>query len=154
MVLQRYEMLMKRVSCPKHCVAVARRRRLPPGRCPAIIAASLATGFARCAPRSNTGMVGSADAAAFTLPACSAASKSWPGGGAQTNFRRLSKRRNCVEESRPHRVESAGRPAKLFRFRHAVLAKRAFAVTKLPLAKFDHPGPDGPLLSHSINIIS
>jgi hypothetical protein len=32
-------------------------------------------------------------------------------------------------------ADSVGRPAKLFQFRHAVLAERAFAGTKLPLAR-------------------
>jgi hypothetical protein len=31
--------------------------------------------------------------------------------------------------------DSVGRPAKLFRFRHAVLAERAAAGTKLPLVR-------------------
>jgi hypothetical protein len=51
------------------------------------------------------------------------------------NFRRLIEQQELVEEAGGTASDSAGRPAKLFRFRHAVLAERAFAGTKLPLAK-------------------
>jgi hypothetical protein len=51
------------------------------------------------------------------------------------NFRRLIEAQELVEEAGGTASESAGRPAKLFRFRHAVLAERAIAGTKLPLAK-------------------
>jgi hypothetical protein len=51
------------------------------------------------------------------------------------NFRRLIEQQELVEEAGGTASDSAGRPAKLFRFRHAVLAERSFAGTKLPLAK-------------------
>jgi hypothetical protein len=51
------------------------------------------------------------------------------------NFRRLIEQQELVEEAGGTASDSAGRPAKLFRFRHAVLAERAVAGTKLPLAK-------------------
>jgi hypothetical protein len=51
------------------------------------------------------------------------------------NFRRLIEQQDLVEEAGGTASDSAGRPAKLFRFRHAVLAERAVAGTKLPLAK-------------------
>lgn len=51
------------------------------------------------------------------------------------NFRRLMEQQELVEETGEMTSESIGRPAKLFRFRHAVLAERAFAGTKLPLAR-------------------
>ncbi|WP_454918897.1 NUDIX hydrolase [Xanthobacter sediminis] len=50
------------------------------------------------------------------------------------NFRRLMEQQELVEESGGTTSEGLGRPAKLFRFRHAVLAERAFSGTKLPLA--------------------
>ncbi|MFG1393561.1 NUDIX hydrolase [Xanthobacter agilis] len=51
------------------------------------------------------------------------------------NFRRLMEQQELVEETGELTSEGIGRPAKLFRFRHAVLAERAFAGTKLPLAR-------------------
>ncbi|MFG1478462.1 hypothetical protein V5F53_07305 [Xanthobacter sp. V4C-4] len=51
------------------------------------------------------------------------------------NFRRLMEQQELVEETGESTSEGIGRPAKLFRFRHAVLAERAFSGTKLPLAR-------------------
>ena len=51
------------------------------------------------------------------------------------NFRRLIEQQELVEETGETATDTGGRPAKLFRFRHAVLAERAAAGTKLPLAK-------------------
>lgn len=51
------------------------------------------------------------------------------------NFRRLMEQQDLVEEAGGTTSETLGRPAKLFRFRHAVLEERAHAGTKLPLAR-------------------
>jgi hypothetical protein len=51
------------------------------------------------------------------------------------NFRRLIEQQELVEETGAATSETGGRPAKLFRFRHAVLAERAVAGTKLPLSR-------------------
>lgn len=51
------------------------------------------------------------------------------------NFRRLIEQQELVEETGGAVRETGGRPAKLFRFRRAVLAERAAAGTKLPLAR-------------------
>ncbi|MBR0695783.1 NrtR DNA-binding winged helix domain-containing protein [Bradyrhizobium lablabi] len=51
------------------------------------------------------------------------------------NFRRLIEQQELVEETGAIATEAVGRPAKLFRFRHAVLAERAVAGTKLPLSR-------------------
>ncbi|MDE2517090.1 MAG: hypothetical protein KGL12_13765 [Rhodospirillales bacterium] len=51
------------------------------------------------------------------------------------NFRRLIEQQELVEETGQHARETGGRPAKRFRFRRAVLAERAAAGTKLPLAR-------------------
>jgi hypothetical protein len=51
------------------------------------------------------------------------------------NFRRLIEQQELVEETGAMAAESVGRPAKLFRFRHAVLAERAIVGTKLPLSR-------------------
>ena len=51
------------------------------------------------------------------------------------NFRRLIEQQELVEEAGGPANEPIGRPAKLFRFRHAVLIERSFAGTKLPLIR-------------------
>ena len=51
------------------------------------------------------------------------------------NFRRLIEQQDLVEETGQLTVGSAGRPAKLFRFRSDVLLERAISGSKLPLAK-------------------
>jgi len=51
------------------------------------------------------------------------------------NFRRLIEQQDLVEETGAATSDTGGRPAKLFRFRHAVLAERAVAGTKLPLSR-------------------
>jgi len=49
------------------------------------------------------------------------------------NFRRLVARQELVEETGAMIAETGGRPARLFRFRRAVLRERAASGTKLPL---------------------
>lgn len=51
------------------------------------------------------------------------------------NFRRLMEQQQLVEETGAIASDTVGRPAKLFRFRHAVLAEREVAGTKLPLSR-------------------
>lgn len=51
------------------------------------------------------------------------------------NFRRLIEQQDLVEETGGTESETGGRPAKLFRFRHAILEERALAGTKLPLSR-------------------
>lgn len=51
------------------------------------------------------------------------------------NFRRLIEQQELVEEAGGSLPDTGGRPAKLFRFRHVVLAERAIAGTKLPLSR-------------------
>jgi hypothetical protein len=51
------------------------------------------------------------------------------------NFRRLIEQQELVEETGRMATETGGRPAKLFRFRRVLLAERAVAGTKLPLAR-------------------
>jgi hypothetical protein len=51
------------------------------------------------------------------------------------NFRRLIEQQDLVEETGERATETGGRPAKLFRFRRDVLAERAVAGSKLPLAR-------------------
>jgi hypothetical protein len=51
------------------------------------------------------------------------------------NFRRLIEQQDLVEETGHTTSETGGRPAKLFRFRPAVLMERTVAGTKLPIAR-------------------
>jgi hypothetical protein len=51
------------------------------------------------------------------------------------NFRRLIEQQDLVEETGDMATETRGRPAKLFRFRRDVVAERAVAGSKLPLAR-------------------
>ncbi|PBB85307.1 MULTISPECIES: hypothetical protein [unclassified Mesorhizobium] len=51
------------------------------------------------------------------------------------NFRRLIGQQELVEETGETTADTVGRPAKLFRFRHAVLDERVAAGTKLPLSR-------------------
>ncbi|WP_353642646.1 hypothetical protein [Mesorhizobium sp. WSM2239] len=53
----------------------------------------------------------------------------------KSNFRRLIEQHELVEETGETSVETGGRPAKLYRFRHAVLEEGAVAGAKLPLAR-------------------
>ncbi len=51
------------------------------------------------------------------------------------NFRRLVELQELVEETGETESETGGRPAKLFRYRRAVLEERALAGSKLPLSR-------------------
>jgi hypothetical protein len=51
------------------------------------------------------------------------------------NFRRLIEQQELVEDVGATASDTPGRPAKLYRFRRAVLAERAVAGTKLPLTR-------------------
>ncbi|KQV65264.1 hypothetical protein [Rhizobium sp. Root1220] len=51
------------------------------------------------------------------------------------NFRRLVEQQELVEETGDTTSETGGRPAKLFRYRHAILEERSLAGSKLPLSR-------------------
>ena len=51
------------------------------------------------------------------------------------NFRRLIDQQELIEETGEATSETGGRPAKLFRYRHAVLEERALSGSKLPLSR-------------------
>jgi hypothetical protein len=51
------------------------------------------------------------------------------------NFRRSLEQQNLIEETGEKLIETGGRPARLFRFRKAIVIERAFTGTKLPLAR-------------------
>lgn len=51
------------------------------------------------------------------------------------NFRRLIEQQELVEQTGETTTDTGGRPARLYRFRHAVLDERSVAGTKLPLTR-------------------
>ncbi|TWI22825.1 NUDIX hydrolase [Mesorhizobium tianshanense] len=51
------------------------------------------------------------------------------------NFRRLIEQQELVEKTGETTAETGGRPAQLYRFRHAILDERPVAGTKLPLTR-------------------
>lgn len=51
------------------------------------------------------------------------------------NFRRLIDQQDLIEETGEMSTEGMGRPAKLFRYRHAVLEERELSGSRLPLAR-------------------
>ncbi|MFB9984476.1 hypothetical protein ACFSQQ_00090 [Mesorhizobium kowhaii] len=51
------------------------------------------------------------------------------------NFRRLIEQQDLVEKTGEATAETGGRPAQLYRFRHAIIDERPGAGTKLPLAR-------------------
>jgi hypothetical protein len=51
------------------------------------------------------------------------------------NFRRLIDQQNLVEETDETESETGGRPAKLFRYRRAVLEERALSGSRLPISR-------------------
>ncbi|AGS24570.1 nicotinic acid mononucleotide biosynthesis protein (plasmid) [Rhizobium etli bv. mimosae str. Mim1] len=53
----------------------------------------------------------------------------------KSNFRRLIDQQQLIEETGAISSESGGRPAKLYRYRHAVLEERALSGSKLPLSR-------------------
>lgn len=139
LALQRYELLYEAGLVPE-----ARRHRpspagpLMPGR--AMIADHrriLATGIARLRAKIKyRPVVFELMPPAFTLLRLQRCVEALAGQLLhKQNFRRLIEQQELVEETGAATPETGGRPAKLFRFRHAVLAERAAGGTKLPLMK-------------------
>jgi len=72
----------------------------------------------------------------FTLLELQMAMEALAGQGLhKPNFRRLIEQQELVEETGEYTSGLAGRPAKLFRFRPAVIEERAFSGSKLPLIR-------------------
>lgn len=139
LVLQRYELLFEAGLVPE-----ARRRRLAPdlltrpGR--AMIADHrriLATGIARLRAKIKyRPVVFELLPPTFTLLHLQRCVEALAGRLLhKQNFRRLIEQQDLVEETGETTTQTGGRPAKLVRFRHAVLSERAVVGTKLPLAR-------------------
>ena len=138
LVLQRYELLFE-----AGLIEEAARRGLPmrgqvPGK--AMVhdhRRILATGMARLRAKIKyRPVVFELMPPEFTLLQLQQTVEALAGRGLhKQNFRRLIEQQALVEETGQMTAGSAGRPAKLFRFRSDVLQERAMAGTKLPLAR-------------------
>ena len=138
LVLQRYELLFE-----AGLIEEAARRGLPMrGQVPGKAMAHdhrriLATGMARLRAKIKyRPVVFELMPPEFTLLQLQQTVEALAGRGLhKQNFRRLIEQQALVEETGQMTAGSAGRPAKLFRFRSDVLQERATADTKLPLAR-------------------
>jgi len=139
LALQRYELLYEAGLVPEaYRRAAAKGRRLVPGH---LMVADhrriLATGIARLRAKIKyRPVVFELMPPAFTFLQLQRCVEALAGRLLhKQNFRRLIEQQELVEETGEATPETGGRPAKLFRFRHAILAERAASGTKLPLMK-------------------
>lgn len=139
-VLQRYELLYEAALAPEATRGwtATSAGMAPPGRTMAgDHRRILATGIARLRAKIKyRPVVFELMPAAFTLLQLQRCVEALAGRRLhKPNFRRLIEQQDLVEETGAMTAEKVGRPAKLFRFGHAVVAECAIAGTKLPLAK-------------------
>ncbi|OZI40832.1 hypothetical protein CEG14_03480 [Bordetella genomosp. 1] len=138
MVLQRYELLFEAGLVPEAQRRGARPRAALPGQAMHHDHRRiLATGIARLRAKIKyRPVVFELMPPEFTLLQLQLAVEALAGRGLhKQNFRRLIEQQDLVEEAGGMTTGTAGRPAKLFRFRRDVLAERAIAGSKLPLAR-------------------
>ncbi len=138
MVLQRYELLFEAGLVPE----AARRGRGNGAAVPGEPMRHdhrriLATGIARLRAKIKyRPVVFELMPEQFTLLQLQLAVEALAGRGLhKQNFRRLIEQQALVEETGEMATGTAGRPAKLFRFRRDVLLERAIAGSKLPLSR-------------------
>lgn len=139
MVLQRYELLFEAGLVPEA------GRRHAAGQAAALPGEPmrhdhrriLATGIARLRAKIKyRPVVFELMPAQFTLLQLQQAVEALAGRGLhKQNFRRLIEQQALVEETGEMTTGTAGRPAKLFRFRRDVLLERAIAGSKLPVSR-------------------
>ncbi|SFJ74560.1 Uncharacterized conserved protein [Bosea sp. OK403] len=138
-VLQRYELLYEAAIVPEGLgEGLAGGRSPVPGRAMAADHRRiLATGIARLRAKIKyRPVVFELMQPAFTLLQLQRTVEALAGRLVhKQNFRRLIEQQELVEETGATASDTGGRPAKLFRFRYAVLAERAAAGTKLPLIR-------------------
>ena len=138
MVLQRYELLFEAALIAEAVRNNGKPAAIVPGR---VMTADhrriLATGIARLRAKIKyRPVVFELMPAEFTLLQLQRSVEALAGRPVhKQNFRRLIEQQELVEETGAMAAETIGRPAKLFRFRHAVLAERAVAGTKLPISR-------------------
>lgn len=138
LVLQRYELLFEAGLVPEAARKGAVARAQVPGRAMQHDhRRMLATGIARLRAKIKyRPVVFELMPAAFTLLQLQHSVEALAGRVLhKQNFRRLIEQQDLVEETGQMTAGTAGRPAKLFRFRSGVLQERATAGTKLPLAR-------------------
>ncbi|WP_426442778.1 NUDIX hydrolase [Bradyrhizobium genosp. P] len=138
LVLQRYELLYEASLIPEAGRENGREASIVPGRpMTADHRRILATGIARLRAKIKyRPVVFELLPDEFTLLQLQRSVEALAGRLVhKQNFRRLIEQQELVEETGAIATEAVGRPAKLFRFRHAVLAERAVVGTKLPLSR-------------------
>ena len=138
LVLQRYELLFEAGMVEEAARKGLPVRHLVPGRAMQHDHRRiLATGIARLRAKIKYRPVFfELMPPAFTLLQLQQTVEALAGRGLhKQNFRRLMEQQALVEETGQQTAGSAGRPAKLFRFRNDVLLERATAGSKLPLAR-------------------
>ncbi|UFX42203.1 hypothetical protein HAP47_0023385 [Bradyrhizobium sp. 41S5] len=138
LVLQRYELLYEALLIPEAGRAHEREAPIVPGKpMTADHRRILATGIARLRAKIKyRPVVFELMPAEFTLLQLQRSVEALAGRLVhKQNFRRLIEQQELVEETGAMAADTVGRPAKLFRFRHAVLAERAVVGTKLPLSR-------------------
>ncbi|WGS17037.1 MULTISPECIES: hypothetical protein [unclassified Bradyrhizobium] len=138
LVLQRYELLYEASLIPEAGRGNGREASVVPGKpMTADHRRILATGIARLRAKIKyRPVVFELMPAEFTLLQLQRSVEALAGRLVhKQNFRRLIEQQELVEETGAIATEAVGRPAKLFRFRYAVLAERAVAGTKLPLSR-------------------
>jgi hypothetical protein len=138
LVLQRYELLYEASLIPEAVRDKGSGEAVVPGR--SMISDHrriLATGIARLRAKIKyRPVVFELMPAEFTLLQLQRSVEALAGRLVhKQNFRRLMEQQELVEETGAMAVETVGRPAKLFRFRHGIVAERAVAGTKLPLSR-------------------
>ncbi len=138
LVLQRYELLYEASLIPEAVRDNGREASIVPGKpMTSDHRRILATGIARLRAKIKyRPVVFELMPAEFTLLQLQRSVEALAGRLVhKQNFRRLIEQQELVEETGAIATEAVGRPAKLFRFRHGVLAERAVAGTKLPLSR-------------------
>jgi len=138
LVLQRYELLYEAGLIPEAVRDGAAATSIVPGRpMKGDHRRILATGIARLRAKIKyRPVVFELMPAEFTLLQLQRSVEALAGRLVhKQNFRRLIEQQQLVEETGAMAADTVGRPAKLFRFRHGVLAERAIAGTKLPLSR-------------------
>ncbi|MGH6714244.1 MAG: NUDIX hydrolase [Bradyrhizobium sp.] len=138
LILQRYELLFEAALIPEAVRESGNTATLVPGRAmTADHRRILATGVARLRAKIKyRPVVFELMPAEFTLLQLQRSVEALAGRLVhKQNFRRLMEQQQLVEETGAIAADTVGRPAKLFRFRHAVLAERAITGTKLPLSR-------------------
>ena len=137
LVLQRYELLYEAKFIPEAQRGAAAGDTIPGAEMTHDHRRILATAIARLRAKIKyRPVVFELLARQFTLLELQQAMEAVAGQALhKPNFRRLIEQQELVEETGEYTSGLAGRPAKLFRFRPAVIEERGFSGTKLPLIR-------------------